>query len=160
MTLGLPTHIFKVLKEAYGDTVTDEINHEYEGDITIYVNTYPYTLNSIEMENIVNVVKKEVPQAKVEITTMSMQQLTPLWVDKNVDTMILYDGIEWVEYHTANNKLINTPLIHTMLISPALINGIMPVKDISREVFIEVMRISNSLIDLVLMDSINFSRRK
>jgi len=158
LTLGLPTPIFDILKEHYGEIITDEINDEYEEDILIYVNIYPYNLNEDEKNNIIKSVQLVVPKSKVKTISLSKKELTPDWIDHNVGTLIMYEGLDWLDYHMSNNNLIKKPLLTTLLISPAISTGSTSTKEIKKDTFKDLMLVASTLIDLVLVDAVNFSR--
>lgn len=158
LTLGLPTPIFDILKQHYGEIITDELNDEYEEDIIIYVNIYPYDLNEDEKNNIITSVTNIIPKSIVKIISLSKKELTPQWVDSNVTTLIMYEGLDWIEYHMSNNALIENPLLTTLLISPAISTGSTSTKQVKKDTFKDLMLVASTLIDLVLVDVVNFSR--
>lgn len=160
LLLGLPTPVFTILKQHYGDIITDEINDEFEDDIKIFVNIYPYDLLESEKEKIIETVNNIIPKSIVEIVSLSKKELTPVWVHENVSTVIMYEGVEWLEYHMSNDNLINNPLLKTLLISPAIVPGSVSSSSIKKDTFKDLMLVSGTLIDLVLVDAINFSRVK
>lgn len=160
LTLGLPTPVFSILREHYGDIITDELNDEFEDDIKIFLNIYPYILTDSEKDKLVKTLNVVIPKSIVEIVSMSKKDLTPDWIDENVGTVIMYEGIDWIEYHMANNKLVSKPLLNTMLISPAIVPGSVSKARIKKDVFKDIMLVSSTLIDLVLVDAVNFSRVK
>jgi hypothetical protein len=155
LELATPTPIFGLLKEEYGDLVTNIKTQDDKG--YIYLNTYPYQLNTIEKENIISVIKNIIPNANIKIVYMDKEELTPQWVDDNIGTIFDYFGLEWIEYNTSNTKLIRKPLLNTSIIIPSIINGVMQSSQIDKKIFEQMSSTASTLVDLIIIDTKYFS---
>ncbi len=119
LKLALPTPIFEIVNMISVRYISDRGNQFAP---TLYVNSYPYELSDSEKENILNYITPMFQSCVVEIVNMNpVTEVTPKWVDLNVDSVIMYEGCEWIEYHNAVGNLSNSPLLLKTLITPALL---------------------------------------
>jgi len=120
--LATPTNMLKLLSDYYKELKSSNVKHGYTDTVNIYLNIYPYDLNIVETTHLANAITATLDDdIVVKIVKMSPTELTPMWVDENLAAMVLYNGMEWVEIHTANLNLINNPLLDVGLMVPALI---------------------------------------
>jgi len=161
LTLATPTNIMGILKQYYSELMTQ---HKLDGtnkNITIYLNIYPYELSLEETDKLVigiqAITSKEVV---VKIVSMEKRDLTVKWVNDNLAVMVMYDGLEWLEYYTANFELINNPLLDVGLIVPAIVtnNSFNPEKIDDYEAFIvDTEKATEPLIKLKMLYAKDFS---
>lgn len=119
LKLALPTPIFEVVNMIAVRYITDKGNQQVP---ILYINTFPYSLNKEEQKNILEYLSPMFQSYIVELVYMNPEtEVVPKWVDKNVDSLIMYNGGEWIEYHNAVGNLSNCPLVLKTLVTPALV---------------------------------------
>lgn len=157
LKMALQTGMFKLLKQHYGDIVTDEQSLLDNTRPTIYINTYPYELDSEEISYFTYAISKIIPKAPIEFIYKSNYELTPKWVSDNVSLMFKYDGLEWLELHVGLTTIINEPLLSVDLMCPALVMGTMKITEVTRDTFLTMMTSAGTLIRLSFIDASYFS---
>lgn len=123
LALATPTNIMSLIKSYYIETVTNNRILGGDGKITIYLNIYPYELTYDEIVMLEIGLKEAVGDIIVKVVKMGPEELTPNWIIERIHLMIMYSGMEWIEYHVSNLNLIKEPLTLTKLLVPALILG-------------------------------------
>lgn len=97
----------------YG-VVKNSINGPTDSVPKIILNTYPYLLLEEEKENLKEaLIGYTKTYAEVEVVHMSTKELTPMYVKDNVDILILYDYIVWLEEHSKSElfKKVQIPAV-------------------------------------------------
>lgn len=85
----------------------------------IHINMYPYDLNEKERKVIINRLKGMIPlQPEIKIVNYTLEELNPLFVRATYQTMILYEGSQWLDIHTENKLLEKYPIPLTTLFIP------------------------------------------
>lgn len=156
---SLPTFIFKVI-----DTVTLEFYSDLknkEVDIqTLYINTYPYNFNQEELDKFEDTFYNYISNVKIEFIHYSDVDLTPKVMDTlNINNIIKYNGIDWLEQHNRLMNIIENPMINKNLYVPALINFKTGSK-ITKEIFTSISKslgifINVHFTDIVYWNMIN-----
>jgi len=88
--------------------------------INLYVNTYPYKLTMIEIENIRVSFEKVLPKTKVVPIYVDDKDLTAEWCNKNLSLIIKYNGLEWLEYITSTQQHFKHSLLDITMFVPSL----------------------------------------
>jgi len=117
------------------------------GPITLYINTYPYDLEDGEIDSIKDDLSGIAPDVNIVMTSKSIEELQPVWVESNLGAVIKYDGIEWLDYHIADGSLTKTPILDTVLLCPYLSYSRNDDKD-KKEIYDVILESMNTLIGL------------
>jgi len=157
LTFATPTHILSLIKSQYGDFKNNELYIDSDIKPTIYLNTYPYTFNSVEAQNFEFMIQKYIPDANVKTINLSNIELTPEWLHNNIKIVFKYDILDWIEYHTAKGNLVNRPLLDVCVIGPALITGVISSRTITKDTFNSLISAVSTVIDLSIIDVSYFS---
>ncbi len=156
LNLATPTAILQFLIPYLIETKSDLKNVEALNSFYIYINVYPYKFNMMELIELENAFSPMFIDNPIKMVSMDFEELTPSWVMDNVETLIMYDAIDWIEYNTANNNLVRTPLINKIIIGPALIGGTVKISDINKEFFMQISKSLGSLINYQAIDVSHF----
>lgn len=120
----------------------------------VYINIYPYKLNNIEQEQLFNLFSKLLPEfVYVKFVDMSLDELTPDWVSKNVNNILLYDGLQWLEIQSSNSNIIRKPLIDTILYVPTIANGNISSDKLDNNFFNNMTNSLGGLITIIPIDT-------
>lgn len=153
---ALPTPVFKLLRDHYGDLVTD-IKNTKTLNPYIYLNIYPYKLNLDEQDLLSYGLAQAIPNCNIKIVSMDYDDFSPDWIHDHVDTVLKYDTLSWVEYNMGNSKLVNNPITDIIFIAPAIVPGNTSENKIDSELFKMFTYAANLVINLNLIDASNFS---
>jgi len=161
LELATPTNILKLIRnyceESYGmDSVLGST-----GNMCVYINIFPYKLKSTEYELLKSGLGTLIGGVNIKVISMNIDELTPTWIDKNIRTMVMYDGMKWFERHISNLSLIKNPLLNVQLLAPAIVdmgnsNFINTIDD-PEKLFSDVENNAKTLIDLHLLPAKDFS---
>lgn len=131
----------------------------------LVINTYPYVLDSEEIENIVaTFVTLTEQQCDVEVTYLSIADLTPRYVKRNFSIVVMYEYYKWLEFYSENEVFKTTTCPEVSLIGPALYFKNLPTPAEVRKSQIEKITpframelLAGPIINLVLMPVERFS---
>lgn len=153
---ALPSNIFKLVNELLIGHISDSVTTKIT---KVYINTYPYDLQEDEKKIIIGVVDGLFKNCTFELISLNnITGLTPKWVSENVQTVIKYDGLEWLENHSKLFTLSSTPLIDKTLIVPAILSGPIPKGTKIDSGFFQATAISvKSLMGVMFTDIIYFN---
>lgn len=118
--MSTKTPMLNVVKEHYGEIITDLTNIDHEEDYTIFLNTWPYELQDTEKQSFEYLLKQTIPDCIVKIIDMSPHDLTPTWLYDHIGTMVMYEPMRWLEFHTSTRDLITNPLVNIQCYSPMM----------------------------------------
>jgi hypothetical protein len=135
------------------ETKMDLKNSDGLNDFYIYINVYPYSLDMTELIELEGAFTPVFGDNRIKFVHMDFDELSPKWIDNNLETLILYNAIDWVEYHTANTNIIRTPLISKILVGPAIAEGSIKTEDINKEFFKDISISLGSLINYQAIDA-------
>jgi len=159
LMLGTPTEMFNLVKEYI---ITAKYANDSLGvsrNLTVYINIYPYKLTVIEQSNIVSSFKNSVDNTiAVKIVSMNIPELTPAWVEDNVGYLIMYNGLDWLEYHISMQTLVNKPLLEVSLLVPTIVAYTTPDRDITKDLLESMMRYTSTVIRLGMINNKYFSQ--
>jgi len=93
---------------------------------TLTINTFPYRLTESEKENLVKAISSTLPNLEYKIEVTYFNPYKDLTDFDDYYSIIMYDGIEWLENHivVSNMKEKNKP--DTRLYIPALLRSFVP----------------------------------
>lgn len=156
LKFALPTNIIELVNDLMVKYATDANNTELP---KLYINTYPYRLAEDEKIVMINVLGNLFKNCTFELLYMDpVNELTPCWVNENVQTVIMYDGLNWLENHNRLFNLIEHPLIDKTLIVPALLTGYLDKNiKITSKIFVEQAMSIKSLVKLLFTDVVYFN---
>ena len=124
LTYATPTNILRLIYKYYSEVTTTNKMYGNNEPIKVYLNIYPYKLNLVETYNIMSGIKSMISkEIDVSIISMSEEEVTPSWLLENVAGVFMYHGMDWLERHTANFNLINSPILDVGMMIPAIISG-------------------------------------
>lgn len=164
LKLALPTRIIGMIRKHYGEELTGLNDITISERPTLFINTYPYSLDLEEKEIFSIVIMALIPDCKIDFINVDNAELTPLWIDEHIGIMFKYDALDWIDYHVGTCSLINTPLLNVSLFAPALLTGTMKQSAAKYETFMNMAYAVGTVIDLSFIDaahfSVDFSRKK
>ena len=124
LAYATPTNILRLVYKYYSEVTTSNKIYGNDESIKIYLNIYPYELNIAETHNIISGIKSMISEdIDVSIISMSEEEVTPSWLLENVAAVFMYHGMDWLERHTANFNIINSPMLDVGMMVPAIISG-------------------------------------
>lgn len=133
LNLATPNSIPSIISDLFIENLIDVSE---EGKHILYLNIYPYKFNLEEQRNLLTMMESLIPDfTGVQILNLDISELEPKWVKENINHMVMYNGMEWIEYHTSNYKLIETPVLDVEMMSPAISNGRIKESKIDNELF-------------------------
>jgi len=136
LKLALPTNIFNLVGEYIVESNTTGIIRSKTTPTTLFINIYPYNLNTQEIEMLKLILREKIPVLfTLKIISIPNRELTPDWLEQNVSTIIKYDTMEWIELHMALNTLIRKPIINTTFVAPALIKSNVDINKLDKDIF-------------------------
>ena len=161
---GIPTHMWDVTKEHYGELLTDVRAIEKNEDLVIYVNTYPYDLLDDEVVVIADMLKAEIPDVRLKLIHKSTKELTPDWITTYIGTIFMYNANNWLEYHSANANIYNNPLVNVYVLAPRLVIGPSKYYDkhvkFDKEYFLKIEKQMNIITNYYYIDPIMYSAKR
>jgi len=123
LTLATPTKMLDTISDYCSEAILQNKKTGGEGKLTVYLNIYPYNLSVDEFDNLASGIRYMIGDVDVTIVSMSKEELTPKWVDDNLAMLVLYQGLDWLEYHTAMLNIIKNPINNVALMVPATVIG-------------------------------------
>lgn len=154
LNYAIPTNIIGILQSV---VVTDRehITRTLE-DNYIYVNSYPYMLTEKECKEFEKRLLFMIPTAKIKFVCLDYEKLScEFLVNNNIETVIMYDGLDWLEKQVALNNIVGNPLVGRTLILPAIINT--PDVKIKKEMFTKTAKAYGVIMELLFIDARYFS---
>lgn len=171
LTLSKMTNIVKVLNKMIKELVAITGTQPIYNSVELYINFYPYKLDRDEIELIILCMKHWTDiLIPIRFINKSNEELTPTWIENNIDTMFKYDYEQWLTAQTLNGNLNKKQLPEVHLIAPAIYRIDKEIKedDIAHAIkdindpnivtcFNAVEKMATPLIDLNLIDIKYFS---
>lgn len=119
-----PTGIINMLKDLFIEMrlSVDAMTAKETEHTRLYINIYPYNLTDNELSLLSRIYSLEYGE-KVEIVFLykSPTEITPLWIAENVNTFVMYNGIEWLNAHIARGNVYKSIIMDRMLITPYIL---------------------------------------
>lgn len=161
---GIPTNMFRVVSEHYGDLLTDLKTIDHSDDLKIYVNIHPYDLEVEEIEAILQLLKDQILDVKLEVVKLGMRELTPRWMVNHIGTIFMYNACEWLEYHSANTNIYNDPIVNLYMFPPRIVMGSNRYNNetvkIDKKYFIDIEKNMNIITNFHYLDPIMYSAQR
>lgn len=153
---GIPTKMFKLIKDYISEVMYNVLNVE-SMSMKLYVNIYPYKLNSEEQEYIYNMLQSKFPGISILIVDMSNEELTPDWVYQNIKYLFKYDVMDWIELHTSNKLLITRPMFGINIFTPCILTNSVKSSDVDEKYIETIKKSVETVADINFIDSDYFS---
>jgi hypothetical protein len=154
LSLATPTNLMSYILPHIAD-----LKHDFKTlanetrDYTVFINVYPYVLNMDEIlaledlyYTLFNTNTINGSRNLIKLVSMDTEELSPEWIDVNVESLVLYSGMEWIEYHTSNLNLMKIPLIGVTLTTPAIVEMSVNSNTINSDFFRKVTETMKGLI--------------
>jgi len=109
----------------------DNEGHPDSTRLDISINTYPYILEKDELRELFTQLKTVFGVDKLLCLSRSNKNLTPKYIKRHFDTVVLYDMDEWVGYQIHNLKLSPMPAV-TFVFPLHLVDKHSDVTDVSQ----------------------------
>lgn len=107
------------IKELILKITSQAINTPFHAGAKLIINTYPYELNEVEVNAIVEGVVYAInSKCDVQAVHLSHEQLTPQYCKDNFAYMFLYDYSQWLETQANEFKILPCPEI--MVVVPGI----------------------------------------
>jgi len=88
----------------------------------LIVNIYPYDLTDDEITNLIKVLIHTTESLiDISIVKMPYEEITPMYVKRDISLLILYNYTEWLELHSANKAFNKTTCPEVTLLGPGII---------------------------------------
>lgn len=130
------TKIVHVVGKIYRDRITDIKNCEIRNTIKIFINTYPYDLSSSEQDELTKAICLEIGLVDIVFVKANNKQLTPAWIrDKDINSVIKYDLLPWIEYHMGKGNFEESSLANISLACPPLLDIYASPKQINLDMY-------------------------
>jgi hypothetical protein len=120
LKLSQLTKIVKLVMEFANNVSLNDKELGGEGDVVLYVNTYPYDLNE-QQEKIIKASLITYMPKITNVVTRFDYNVSPEWLDRYVSMIVMYDGYKWLTKNVANGKLKKNPLLDILFIVPKII---------------------------------------
>lgn len=115
------TKINFLVREFVMSTLQQVINSPFHMKPLVVVNTYPYTLDLEEEKNFMQaVIAMTGGLADVQVVHKTPEEVTPLYLKREISLAVMYEGAAWVELHSALGTFKNTTCPEVGILSPAL----------------------------------------
>lgn len=151
LMMALPTKMFNLINDYVLQVkYTAEAKNETAVPI-VYINIYPYKLTISEQHFVASGIVTKLKNCEVKLVNMSIPEMTPTWLETNVSYMSLYNGMDWIEYHSAIGNLSKTPLLDNTLLTPTLVAPDVKTTDVTKELLDETMKNAACYIQLALI---------
>lgn len=110
-----------MLKEFCLETLRNIINTPFHRQPKVIVNVYPYKLEEDEINTIISAIKAITEDmADIEAVYMPYEEITPLYVKRDLSVMVMYDYAKWLEAHSVSGAFKRTTCPEVVLFAPAI----------------------------------------
>lgn len=153
---ALPTRVIDLCIDIISTYIR---TNESVNKFSLIVNIYPYPLTRIELHNLEEMFKSLFIETEVTFISCDPYELNMEWVSNDVECLIMYDGLKWLEYKNIIGELRKYPITDKILIVPKRIDGIGDGKILSKKDidFLSVMY--KPLVQLEIVDLKTFNAR-
>lgn len=118
---ALLTPMGQFLNEFTFCTLKQIINTPFHYQPKILLNVYPYQLTEDEINILIqSVMALTDRKADVQAMNVSYEQITPAYVKKHINIMVMYEYYKWLEIHALNGKLKKITCPEVALVGPAI----------------------------------------
>lgn len=157
------TKINFFIREFVLTTLQQVSNTPFHMKPVILVNTHPYILSELEENSIIKAVVSMTGQlADVGTVHMAPENITPKYVKRDINLMVMYEGAQWVETQSSLGGFSNITCPDVGLICPALMfkepdkKALEECKRIGKTPFQAFEELSSPLVGLKFIDVEHF----
>lgn len=151
--LILPESIHTDIVLVVSDMADDFLLHQTKpAEFKIYLNYYPYDLVFEERLNLTEQLKKMFINTEIELVKFDPFEKELKWFVNNVEAIIMYEGLRFLEYKAITGELLNNCIIDKMFITPYLLSGVSNDENISKRPITELLAYYKTIVDLKLLD--------
>ena len=158
LSVSMMTRTYKILQDFLKRCYNRSLDTPHELFPEIHVNFYPYQLPEETQNLIINALREKLPQAPVlKPVNISQEDLTPGLLKNTYGTVVIYDFLDWIEFHAVTGLIKKTPIPEVTFFTPALVKTVdekFP-KDIP-EMFIDMMAYFQFFANVVFLPVDNF----
>lgn len=131
------TGIHVYLKDVIDKMVTNHAERDSFTSTNMYINVYPYVLTGDEVTNLLYMVSSYYPNINIEVIYLNpFTEVTTKWIkDNDIATVVMWDGLEWIESQHVLGYTTSYPILGTSLVIPAIANKSILVEDIDTNIF-------------------------
>lgn len=120
---SMKTEIFTLAKDFVNEAVEEMRTSPYPAAPKIILNTHPYDLTNDEKQIFLKLMLKTITEyADYEIVDLPNNEITPKYLNDNVDMLIKYDYAEWFESQALHNTYVTYKCPDVKFITPAILN--------------------------------------
>lgn len=124
LKLSNPTLLANFILEYFKEESTLPDSKESRDRNKLFVNCYPYDLTDNEKYYLSCMFTSKFPFTEIILVSYPNDKLTPKWMlSREIDLIIKYDGLMWLDYHILMGNFINDPLNLISLVVPKLIDN-------------------------------------
>ncbi len=148
--IPLPTMIISLLEIHTLHLSQKNILRGGDGLIKLYLNLYPYEFSKHEELLIVSGIKSKLLD-RVNVIPVYDENLSVGFIKDNIDTIIMYDGIDWVERNVKSGKLKEKVIPYVEMIVPDVIHTPESITTNKDEILSNIATIFLPFIDLTFV---------
>jgi hypothetical protein len=102
---AIKTPLTKLIQEFVLGTNANTANTPFHHNPKIIINIHPYKLTQNEIRVVRDVVVALTKgQADIEMVSLSLEEITPRYVNNEISLLVMYDYHLWLETHSANDN--------------------------------------------------------
>lgn len=135
------TYMLQFIAAYYLEAFEKILNFEIANKMTLYVNVYPYKLTSEEASQFESGIAKCLPNLLIKTIYKPWKELDTTWVVENVNTVFMYETMDWLEYHMYQ-CVYNINMKKVMCYAPAVTRATIESEKVDTA---ELVRISDDL---------------
>lgn len=155
---SMVTNVLKTIYDFIHRSFNRNLNSPFKVEAEVHINTFPYLLEDKEKDVIANAILAKSPLPfKLDFVRYSNEDLSPGFLKQNYNTLIAYDFQEWIDIHSTNKKIEETPIPEVTFFAPAILKFIdekVP-RDLSQK-FIDTMMVFQLHLNLIFLPVDNF----
>lgn len=147
------TSVIDIIKDYNLDSIEKDVTNIAS---TLYVNIYPYNLNSVSQNLLKIILSKRLPDTNILFINVKLQELEPKWVKENINLFIAYNTIEWLNYSLSTGKFIDYPLLDVMVLAPFRLEGNIKSSQVDNKVIEQTCAFLRTICDFNYVDIATF----
>ena len=121
------TRMIEFMQEFILGTIKNNYNSPFSYTPKILINLAPYKLNKHEQEQLYkSIVHHTDDKALIELIDMSIEELTPKFINDNISIFLMYEYKDWLEFHAESKALEKHPCTEVGLLVPSIFFNHMP----------------------------------
>ncbi len=120
---SLPTEVFNVVSNFVKLALKEMQTTPFPAAPKIILNTYPYDLTINEKHMFLKLLTAKVSKyVDIEVVSLENKDISPSYLNDNVELLIKYDYTEWFEEQALHNTYIKTKCPDVKFITPAVLS--------------------------------------